>query len=108
MRTRLRLRTGTKRHRTKKRGVYFVEDEDGTRSYIATWEIERPLQITDPSAMMRRTVEKPATTFEEACRLQAEGEAAERVRHGRTARSPAQRLGERIMAGKWFEYWVRR
>ena len=96
----------TKRHRTTKRGVYFVVDEDGSRSYVATWREARPVDITDPFGIRRRRIEKSAATFEEACRLKAQGEATERKR--RRLQSKAEGLGERLMAAKWFEYWVRR
>ena len=95
-----------RRHKTKKKGVYYVEGADGTRSYVATWRHEVPLNIADPLTTRRRKIEKRASTFDEACRLKAEGEASERQR--RPSQGPAERLGERIMALKWFEYWVRR
>lgn len=98
--------TGARRHRTRQRGVYFVEHEDGTRSYIATWKEERPIRITDPLTTRRVTVEKRASTFDEACRLRAEAEVAGRNRQ--PPRGRIEQLAERVMAAKWFEYWVRR
>lgn len=95
-----------RRHRTKQRGVYFIEHEDGTRSYIATWKEERPLRITDPLTTRRITVEKRVATFDEACRLKAEAEVAEQNRQPQRGR--IEQLAERMMAAKWFEYWVRR
>ena len=95
-----------RRHRTQRRGVYPTEGEDGTRSYIATWKEQKPVRIADPLTTKRRRVEKRTTTFDEACRLKAEGEAAERKRQ--PSQSFVERLGERMMAAKWFEYWVRR
>lgn len=105
---RLRTRVGPRRHKTKQRGVYYVEHEDGTRSYVATWKVEPSLNILDPLAMKPGTVEKRAATFDEACRLKAEGEAAERKRRHQRSQGPARQLAERMMAVKWFEYWVRR
>jgi hypothetical protein len=97
-----------KRHRTRKRGVYFIRHEDGTRSYIATWREERPLDVTNPLATRPRTIEREAATFNMACRLKVEGEAAERKRQGKPSQSPARRLGQRMMALKYFEYRSRR
>lgn len=94
----------TKRHRTKQRGVYYVDHDDGSRSYIATWKEQRPINVVDPSPSRRRTVEKQAATFEGACLLQAEGEAAEMGRHGTPPQSWVDRLAERMMALKFFEY----
>ena len=105
---RLRIYVRAKRHKTTKRGIYYFESEDGTRSYIATWKEELPLSITDPLTTKRRTVEKQASTFERAARLKAEGEAIERKRRREPSQSFAEQLGERVMAAKWFEYWVRR
>lgn len=103
----LRARSRPERRRTSVRGIYSVESEDGTRSYVATWTKRQPLDITDPLTTTRRTVvEKRAATFDEACRLKAEGEVAERRRDPQQGR--AQNLAERVMAAKWFEYWVRR
>lgn len=98
-----------KRHRTKKRGVYYVEREDGTRSYIATWKESVPLNVTDPLTTTRGRVERYAATFDDACRLKAEGETAERKRRSRGFFTrPGERMGERFMALKWFEYRGRR
>jgi hypothetical protein len=94
------------RHETGTPGISYVEAADGTRTYIATWMEERPLDIADPLTTRRRMVERRAATFEEARRLKAEGEAAER--EGGRPQSPVKRLAERTMAAKWFEYWVRR
>ncbi len=105
---RLRIHVGAKRQMTTKRGIYFVESEDGTRSYIATWKEELPLSIFDPLTTKRRTIEKQASTFERALRLKAEGEAAERKRRREPSQGFAEQLGERVMAAKWLEYWVRR
>lgn len=98
----------TKRRRTKQRGVYSIKHEDGTRTYIATWKEERPLNVTDPLATFTRTVEEEAATFDQACLLQAEGEAAERRRQGRPPEGIIERLGNRMMAMKFFEYRGRR
>ena len=92
--------------KTQKKGVYSVTEGDGTTSYIATWKVKRPLNIMDPLSWVAKTVTKEAATFEEACRLQAEGEAAERV--AALERSPETSLAERMMAAGWFRYWVRR
>ena len=109
MRTgRLRIPRKAKRHATAKRGLYYVESEDGTRSYIATWKEELPLTMVDPLTTKRRTVEKQASTFEEAARLKAEGEAAERKRRREPSQRFVEQLAERVMAAKWFEYSVRR
>ena len=96
-----------KRHKTGQRGVYYFEHEDGTRTYIATWMEREPLSITDPLTTRRRMVEKRASTFDEACRLRAKGEAAGR-KDKSSRRGFIEGLGERMMAAKWFEYWVRR
>lgn len=98
------MRVGAKRRTTRKRGVYYVQDKTGTRTYIATWKEERPLTTLDPLATKPRTVEKEAPTFELACLLKAEGEAAERERRSRPSRSFVERLGEMMMAFKYFEY----
>ena len=56
--------------------------------------------------MKRKRVEKEADTFDEACRLKAEAEAARARPDG--SHGAAQEVADRIMASKWFEYWVRR
>ena len=53
-----------RRHRTRKRGVYYVNNDDGTRTYIATWKEGRPLDASDPLATRRRTVKKEAASFD--------------------------------------------
>ena len=102
------MRVSAKRHKTRKRGVYYVQDEDGTRTYFATWKEERPLTTTNPLATKPRTIEKEAPTLELACLLKAEGEAAERERRSNPPRSFVERLGEMMMAFKYFEYRGRR
>ncbi len=98
-----------RRHRTKMRGVHYVTAEDGTRSYIATWKESWPVDATDPLSARRRRVEREAATFDEACRLKAEGEAAERERRSRGFSSrPGERMSARFLALKWFEYRGRR
>lgn len=94
--------------RTRKRGVYSVTHDDGTRSYIATWKEGRPADIFDPLSTRRRTVEMEAATFDQACLLQAEGVAAEQERLGKPTQSFAEKLGEWVMAMKYFEYRGRR
>lgn len=93
-----------KRHRTRKRGIYFIDHDDGTRSFLATWKEERPINIADPLTTRPVVVEREAATFDLACLLKAEGEAAERKRRGEESASFVQRLGERMMAAKYFEY----
>ena len=93
-----------KRHKTRKRDVYYVRLKDGTRSYIATWKEDRRLTVTDPLATKPRTVEKEAATFDLACRMKAEGEAAERKRQGKPSQNVVERLGQWMMAFKYFEY----
>ena len=93
------------RHRTRKRGVYWVKGEDGTRSYIATWAEARSLNVTDPLATKPRRVEKEAATFDLACLYQAEGRAAERQRQGKPVQSSVERLGQQMLA---FQYFVNR
>lgn len=96
------------RHKTGKAGIYYLDRKDGTRTYIATWEEDRPLRPTDPLATSRRTVARRAETFDDACRLQAAGEAAERTRQQTPSHSLADRIAERFMAMKWFEWRSRR
>lgn len=96
------------RHETEKPGVYYVDRKDGTRVYIATWETQRPLRVTDPLASASRTVARRAATFAEACKLQAEGEAAERARERGEPQSLAERMAERVAALKFFEWRMRR
>lgn len=91
-----------KRHKTSVKGIYYVEAADGARSYIATWREERPLDVSRPLSFRRRRVEQRAASFDEACRLKAAAETAS----GR--RPPSRSVAERMMAAKWFEYWVRR
>ncbi len=106
--TRFKVLVSPRWHKTDKAGIVTVEQRDGTRSYIATWDEQQPINIADPLTTRRRSVERHASTFEAACRLQARGERAERKRQRSHPQSRPQRLGERLMAGKWFEYWVRR
>ena len=106
--TRLKLVASPRWQKTEKAGILAVDHHDGARSYIATWDEQQPINIADPLTTRRRSIERPAPTFEAACRLQARGEEAERKRQRRNPGSRPQRLGERLMAGKWFEYWVRR
>ncbi len=108
MATRLKVLVSPRWQKTDKEGIFFVEHKDGTRSYIATWDEQRPVNIADPLTTRRRSVERLAPTFDAACRLQAKGEATERKRQRTHPQSRPQRVGERLMAGKWFEYWVRR
>lgn len=96
-----------RRRKTGTPGVFSITHDDGTKTYVARWKVARRLSITDPLTMRRRTVERRAASFEDACRLRAEGVAAERERRP-ADRSPAESLGERLMAAEWFEYWVRR
>ena len=106
--TRLKVRASPRWRKTEKEGIYSIDHEGGTRSYIATWDEHKPISITDPLTTKRARIERHAETFEEACRLQAQGEEAERKRQRRHPQSRPQRLGERLMAAKWFEYWGRR
>lgn len=106
--TRLKVMASPRWQKTEKEGIYSIDHEDGTRSYIATWDEQQPISITDPLTTKRAWIERRAETFEEACRLQAQGEDAERKRQRKHPQSRPQRLGERLMAAKWFEYWVRR
>lgn len=106
--TRLKVLLSPRWRKTDKQGVLSVEQADGTRSFVATWDEQQPIDITDPLTTRRRSVEAHAPTFEAACGLQARGERAERKRQRTHPQSRPQRLGERLMAGKWFEYWVRR
>lgn len=106
--TRLKVAVSPRWQKTDKAGIVSVDRDDGTRSYVATWDECQPIDIADPLTTRRRSVERHAPTFEAACRLQAKGEAAERKRQRTHPQSRPQRLGERLMAGKWFEYWVRR
>ena len=106
--TRMRVAFDPRWQRTDRDGVISVEQADGTRSFVATWDEQQPIDITDPLTTRRKTVERQASTFEAALRLQARGEEAERKRQRTNPQSRPQRLGERLMAGKWFEYWVRR
>ena len=96
------------RQRTDKAGIYYVDRKDGTRTYIATWKEERPIKPTDPLATAPRTVARRAATFEEACKLQAEGEAAERARDRKPPQSLVERRAERVAALKFFEWRMRR
>lgn len=98
----------TTRHATDKPGIFYFDRKDGTRTFIATWEVRRPLRVTDPLTTASRTVAKRARTFEEACRLQAEGEAAERTRDREEPQSLAERMAERVAAFKYFEWRMRR
>jgi hypothetical protein len=41
------LSSRARRHRTERRGIYYGEGEDGTRTYIATWKEAAPLNIAD-------------------------------------------------------------
>jgi hypothetical protein len=97
-----------KRHKTGKRGIYYVKNEDGTRTYVATWKEERPLNPSDPLATKRRTVEKEAATFDLACLLKAEGEASERKRQGKPPQRFVDQLGQRMMASNYFAWRSRR
>lgn len=97
----------SRRHRTRKRGVYYVKNDDGTRTYIATWKEAPRLNASDPLATKRRTVKKEAPTFDLACLLQAEGEANERERQGKPQR-PVDDLGQRLMAASYFAWRSRR
>ena len=97
-----------RRHRTRKRGVYYVDNEDGTHTYIATWKEGRPLNASDPLATKRRTVEKEAATFDLACLLKAEGEADERKRQGKPPQRFVNQLGQRMMAANYFAWRSRR
>ena len=106
--TRFKVLVSPRWRKTEKDGIFSIDHEGGTRSYIATWDEQQPINIADPLTTRRRSVERPASTFEAACRLQARGEEAERKRQRTHPQSRPQRLGERLMAGKWFEYWVRR
>ncbi len=90
-----------------KRGVYYVKNKDGTRTYIAEWKEARSLNASDPLATKRRTVRKEAPTFDLACLLKAEGEANERKRQGKPERSVDQ-LGQRLMAASYFAWRSRR
>ena len=92
------------RHRTRKKGIYWVASEDGTRTYLATWKAARPLTATNPMATKPQRVEKEAATFDLACLLQAEGQANERKRRGESQRV-SERLGEQMLA---FQYFVNR
>lgn len=98
----------TTRHATDKPGIYYLDRNDGTRTFIATWEVQRPLRVTDPLTTKSRTVARRAKTFDEACRLQAEGEAAERARDRGEPQSLAERMAERVAALKFFEWRMRR
>lgn len=93
------------RHRTRKKGIYWVASQDGTRTYIATWKEARPLTATNPMATKSRVVEKEAATFDRACLLQAEGQANERKRRGGESQRLSERLGEQMLA---FQYFVNR
>lgn len=100
------MKTASRRHKTEREGIYSVVDSDGTRSFIATWKVKRPVNIMDPLSFKAKTMKARASTFEEACRLQEEGAAA--ARRAALERDPATGLGERMMAAGWFRYWVRR
>ena len=106
--TRLKVLVSPRWQKTDRDGILSIDHEDGTRSYIATWDEQQPINIADPLTTRRTTIERAASTFEEACRLQEKGEEKERKRQRTHPQSGPQRLGERLMAGKWFEYWVRR
>lgn len=86
--------------------MYYVERSDGTGDYLATWKEKVPFSIFNPLAMGRRRFKQRASTFDEACRVQAEAKAAARRRG--SAVGSSEDLGERYAALKWFEYWVRR
>ena len=96
------------RHKTKKPGIYYLDRKDGSRTFIATWREQRPIKSTDPLATAPRTVARRAATFEEACKLQAEGEAAERERDRTPPQSLVERMAERVAALKFFEWRMRR
>ena len=98
----------TRRRRTRKRGIYYVDNEDGTRTYIATWKEARPLNASDPLATRRRTVKKEAESFDLACLLKAEGEANERKRQGKPPERFVSQLGQRMMAANYFAWRSRR
>ncbi|MDH3248234.1 MAG: hypothetical protein OEQ47_04700 [Acidimicrobiia bacterium] len=106
--TRLKVMASPRWQKTEKEGNYSLDHEDGTRSYIATWDEHQPISITDRLTTKCGWIERHAETFEEACRLQAQGEEAERKRQRKHPQSRPQRLGERLMAAKWFEYWAGR
>lgn len=106
--TRLKVLASSRWRKTEKEGIFSVEHEDGSHSYLATWDEHQPINITDPLTTRRIRIERSASTFEEACRLQARGQEAERTRQRTYPQSRPQRLGERLMAARWFEYWVRR
>ena len=91
------------RRRTQQRGVYQVEHEDGSFTYVATWKEEGPVSTLRPFRMRTR-VEKETATFEEACLLRAEARTAERERRASARQKSVEQLGERIMSAKWFEY----
>ena len=97
-----------RRHRTRKRGVYYVDNEDGTRTYIATWKEAPPLDASNPLATKRRTVKKEAASFDLACLLKAEGEANERKRQGKPPERLVDQLGQRLMAASYFAWRSRR
>ena len=97
-----------RRRRTRKRGVYYIEHEDGTRTYIATWKEAQPLTASNPFATKRKTVEKEAGSFDLACLLKAEGEANERKRQGKPPERLVDQLGERMMAASYFAWRSRR
>ena len=96
------------RHKTDKPGIFYLDREDGSRTYIATWREQRPITPTDPLATTPRTVARRAPTFAEACRLQAEGEAAARTREHAPPQSLVARLAERVAALRFFEWRMRR
>ncbi len=96
------------RHKTDKPGIFYLDRKDGSRTYIATWDVQRPLRVTDPLTTASRTVARRAKTFEEACRIQADGEAAERARDRGEPQSLAERMAERVAALKFFEWRMRR
>ena len=46
--TRLKVAVNPRWHKTDQDGVISVEHADGTHSFVATWDEQQPISITDP------------------------------------------------------------
>ncbi|MEE9184868.1 MAG: hypothetical protein V3U39_10420, partial [Acidimicrobiia bacterium] len=58
-------------------GIYYEDLKSGRRSYIATWRIP-VIDLDDPDLIKWRSIERRATSLEEAKLLRAEGQMAAR------------------------------
>lgn len=95
-----------KRHKSRKPGIYYTELGDGTRSYIATWKVEEPVDFANRFNKKRKTIEKRAKSFDEACLLKTDGEAAEKKRRSQPSESyiaAAHKVINSLTVSRWID-----